>query len=96
MKKIFAFLVLSLATSSSFAIPCTSSEISGALQHYIDAQPICFSPCEAAKVYKDVYSYGLFLINSNCSDRDPVAVNALKDLNQALADANAAIRAHCN
>ncbi len=96
MKKIIAFLVLSLATSSSFAIPCTSEAISGALQEYIDAQPICFSPCEAAKVYKDVYQHGLSLVQNNCTEKDPEAIIAIKDLNKALAEANEAIRVKCH
>ncbi|MDG0815565.1 hypothetical protein [Bdellovibrio svalbardensis] len=96
MKNIFALLVLSFAASSSFAIPCTDEDISSALQEYINAQPICFSPCEAAKVYRNIYQKGLSLVTENCSTKDPNALFALRELNKALAQTNDAIRVICH
>lgn len=96
MYKIYGFLILSFAASSSFAIPCTTSDISNKLQEYIEVQPICFSPCEAAKVFKDIYLHGLSLIEQNCHSQDPAAVLATQDLNRTLKEALAPLKTTCD
>lgn len=96
MKKLIALLTLTFASSGAFAIPCTTEAISQALNDYASEQPVCISPCEAAKVDKKIYNYGLYLLDANCSVKDPEVLTATDDLNKLLEQAEATIEKTCH
>lgn len=97
MKAFFAALFLTLTSSFSFAtIPCTAEGISDAMRTFIDEQPICFSPCEAAKVEKKIYQEGLRLLNENCPIEDASAAQARTELLQQITETDLALTRVCS
>ncbi|QDK38948.1 hypothetical protein [Bdellovibrio sp. NC01] len=97
MKAFITALFLTLTSSLSFAtIPCTAEGITEAMRSFIDEQPICFSPCEAAKVEKTIYQEGLRLLNENCPIEDASASEARTELLQQITETDAALNRICS
>ncbi|HEX7672880.1 MAG TPA: hypothetical protein VF412_01845 [Bdellovibrio sp.] len=95
MKSFFVIFVLSFS-ASAFAIPCEEAALNQALREYINKQPMCFSPCESAKVQKKFYDYGMELLAQNCPTDDATVITLKNQLSEMGHESEVAIEATCH